>query len=117
MNKKVDEIKQLQLATGADILCLTETWHEDFDAVSIKRLRSEGLQVLERARPMPADDSADDIDFTNHGIVAPTNVRLAKLRTGFDPSTFEHLCARINSCGVSSIALVIYRPGSKHVTQ
>ena len=35
----------------------------------------------------------------------------------FDPSTFEHLCARINSCGVSCIALVIYRPGSEHVTQ
>ena len=86
----------------------------------IKRLRSEGLQVLERARPIPADDSADAIDFMNHGgiaivapaIVAPTNVRLAKLRPEFDPSTFEHLCARI-----SCIALDIYGPDSEHVTQ
>ena len=76
--------------------------------------------MLERARPMPADDGVDDIDFTNHGgiaIVAPNTVQLTQLNTGFDPYTFEHLCARNNSCGASCIVLVIYQSGSEHVTQ
>ena len=106
--------------TGTDILCLAETWHEVYDAVSIKRLRSEDFQVLKRTRPIPPDDSLDDIGFMNHGgiaIIVPTNIRLAKLQTGFDPSTFEQLCVRINSCVINCTALVIYRPGSEHVTQ
>ena len=76
--------------------------------------------MLTRARPIPPDDSLDDIGYTNHegiAIITPTNIRLAKIQTGFNPSTFEHLCIRINSCGVNCIALVIYRPGSEHVTQ
>ena len=120
LNKKAEAIKQLLSDTGTDILCLTETWYEDYDAVSLKRLRSKGFQVLKRARPIPPDDSLDDICYTNHGgiaIIRPTNIRLAKLQTGFDLSTFEHLCVRINSCGINCIALVIYRPGSEHVTQ
>ena len=66
LNKKVEEVRRLRVDTGTDILCFTETWHEDYDAVPIKPLRSEGLQVLERARPVPADDGSDGIDFTNH---------------------------------------------------
>ena len=83
--------------------CLTETWHQEYDTVSIKRLRSEGFQVLERAQPIPPDDSLDGIGYTNHGgiaIIAATNIRLAKLQIGFEPSTFEHLRVRINSRGI-----------------
>ena len=72
--------------------------------------------MLECARPILPDDSLDDIGYTNHGviaIIAPTN----KMQTGFDQSTFEHLCVRINSCSVNCIAHVIYRPGSEHVNQ
>ena len=120
LNTKADEIKQLLSETGTYILCLTETWHEDYDAVSIKRLRSDCFQVLECAQPIPPDDSLDDIGYTNHGgiaIITPTIIRLAKLQTRFEPSTFEHLCVRIHSCGINCIAIVIYRPGSEHVTQ
>ena len=39
------------------------------------------------------------------------------MQTGFEPYTFGHLCVRINSCGINCIALLIYRPGSQHVTQ
>ena len=76
--------------------------------------------MLERARPMSPDDSLDNNGYTNHGgiaIIAPTNIRLTKMQTEFDSSTFEHLCVSINSCGVNCIALVINRPGSEHVTQ
>ena len=48
-----------------DVMLLSETWH-DSDSVSIRRLRAEGLQVLERARPRarPASLRVD------HGVVA-----------------------------------------------
>ena len=34
---------------GVEVLCLTESWHEDSDTAPVRRLRAEGLQVLERA--------------------------------------------------------------------
>ena len=76
-------VKGVRLESGLDIvICLTETWHEHYDAVPIfKHLRSEGLQVLERARPIPATAETDTLNFTDHGLVAivyPTNIRLEK---------------------------------------
>jgi len=49
---KVDSVKDLLTDNGVGILCLTETWHEDSDDVSLNRLRTSGFQVLERARPL-----------------------------------------------------------------
>ena len=46
VKKKVDAVKELMGDTRTDILCLTETWPEDSDAVCIKHVH----QVLERAR-------------------------------------------------------------------
>src|SRR6218665_1964866 len=45
---KVDIIRQCWLDSGLDVLGLTETWHEDADDVSLRRLH---LQLLERACP------------------------------------------------------------------
>ena len=47
-----------------DVLCLCETWHDE-DSVSIRRLRAEGLPVLERARPRPVSELSTLP--TNHG--------------------------------------------------
>ena len=43
VNKKMDMVKQLMVDTDTDILCLTDTWHEDADAVCIKQFRQDGL--------------------------------------------------------------------------
>jgi len=106
--------------SGVDVLCLTETWHEDVNDMPIRRLRSRGFQVLERARHAPATaTAANTLHYTNHGgvaVVAPTSVRVAKLQPRFDPQTFELLCARITSCGSTCIVAVVYRPGSDDKT-
>jgi len=103
-----------------DILCLTETWHEDISDVPIRRLRANGFQVIERARPRKSSTVSESVNFTNHGgiaIVASTRVKVTKLSPNFEPSTFELLCARISSCGASCIAAALYRPGSENVNE
>ena len=52
MNHKVDAVRQLCSDTETHVLCLTETWHEDSDAISIQKLRADDLQVLGRSRPI-----------------------------------------------------------------
>jgi len=50
-----------------DVMCLTETWHEDSEALPIKRLRSHGLQVRDRflnhTRALPAGISSTMEDW------------------------------------------------------
>ena len=117
LRNKVDAIRDLLLVQRRpiDIICLTETWHEDTDDLPIRRLRANGFQVLERARPVVATAATNTISYTNHGgvaIVAPTRVKITKQSPKFEPQTFELLCARISSCGASCIVAVVYRPGS-----
>src|SRR5664279_2635196 len=44
---RADAVRQLRVDNAIDVLFLTETWHETADDVSLRRLRTEGLQVLE----------------------------------------------------------------------
>jgi len=60
---KVDVVSQCWRDHGLDVLGLTETWHEDADDVSLRRLRSTGLQMLERARPVRPGAKTDDIFY------------------------------------------------------
>src|SRR6218665_1489111 len=46
---KVDVVSQCWRDHLLDVLGLTDTWHEVADDVSLRRLRSTGLQMLERA--------------------------------------------------------------------
>ena len=76
-----------------DVLCLCETWHDE-DSVSIRRLRAEGLQVLERARPRSLSELSTL--STNHGggvaIAASRGVRLtAAINTGNRKCSFQHV--------------------------
>jgi exonuclease III len=100
-----------------DVLCLCETWHEP-QSVSIKRLRAEGFQLLERPRPPAFDARVDSLDYVNHGgvaIVASPGVLLARLDLG-EPLTFEYVCARITMHGSARVVLLVYRPGSAPAT-
>jgi len=78
------------------VLCLCESWHDE-DSVSIRRLRAEGLQVLERARPRSVSELSTL--STNHGggvaIAASRSVRLTAINTGNRKRSFEHVCARV----------------------
>ena len=121
LRNKVDATRDLLLdqRRPIDIICLTETWHEDTDDAPIRRLCADGFQVLERARPVAATAATNTINYTNHGgvaIVAPTRVKISKLSPKFEPQTFELLCARISSCGASCLVAVVYRPGSDSLT-
>jgi len=116
---KVDVVSQCWRDHGLDVLGLTETWHEDADDVALRRLRSTGLQMLERARPVRPGARTDDVFYQNHGgvaMVASSAVRLSKISAPFEPMTFEHLIARVTVAGSSFIFVVIYRPGSAAVT-
>jgi len=53
---KVDVVSQCWRNHGLYVLCLTEIWHEDADDVALRRLRSTGLQMLERTRPVRLGD-------------------------------------------------------------
>jgi len=61
-NNKIDEIMDIRRDHALDVMLLSETWH-DGNSVSIRRLRAEGLQVLERARPRARPASL----HVNHG--------------------------------------------------
>src|SRR6218665_1734137 len=48
--RKLEALKQLASDLDIPVLCLTETCPDD-DSVDLRRLRAQGYQVLERARP------------------------------------------------------------------
>jgi len=96
-----------------DVMLLSETWH-DGDSVCIRRLRAEGLQVLERARPRTRSASLR----VNHGGVAIAaavpGVRMSAvtLNGGQHVYSSEHPCARLVVRGSACTVLLVYRPGS-----
>lgn len=108
-NDKIDDILSTRRERNIDVLLLCETWH-DQDSVFIRRLRTDGMRVIERARPRTANSLS-----TNHGgvvIAASNGVHLQPVNVGGPRSTFEFACGRVTSCGVSRVILLIYRPGS-----
>ena len=106
--------------TGIEALCPTRTWHEDSDNASVRRQLAEGLQALERARPVLPTASTDSVAYTNHGgieIVAPSSVRLSKMSAAFEPTTtFEHVCMRVTSAGAACILGLLSRFDSEKVS-
>ena len=102
-----------------DVIALTETWHEDSDCVTIKRLRSFNLNVVEAAGPHQNGFRIDGVDFVNHGgvvIISKAGIAIAKVNSAPKRKTFEHLCCRVISQGASSVLVNIYRPGSEQLT-
>ena len=92
--ERADAVRQLRTEKAINVLFLTETWHETADDVSLRRLRNEGLQILECARPIP-DCKKDDPHFINHGgiaIIGPNNIKISKLPFAA-ATTFKCACA------------------------
>jgi len=109
-NNKIDDIIDMKKEQGLDVMLLTETWH-DTDSVSIRRLRAEGLQVIERSRPR---SSATGVNHGGVAIAVSPGVRLSTSDAVNKRSvhTFEYLCVRVVSRDTSCTVLLIYRPGS-----
>ena len=94
-----------------DVLLLCETWY-DADSVSIRRLRTSGFAVVERARPRPRHLEASS--GVNHGgvaVVAAPGVRLSSVDIGVQPTTFECVAARVTSGPSTCVVVVLYRTG------
>ena len=51
MRTKIDEVDNIMRDRQLHVLAVTETWHEDAECITIKRLRCLGFNVIEAARP------------------------------------------------------------------
>jgi len=101
LHNKLDDVLEVRRDYDIDVLFLSETWH-DPDSVCVRRLRADGCQVVDVARPRAANDS--ESVATNHGgIVAATftGARLTQLDVGATPTSFEYTCVRVSSNTVS----------------
>jgi len=93
LHNKLDDVLEVRRDYDIDVLFLVETWH-DPDSVCVRRLRADGCQVVDVARPRAASDS--ESVATNHGgIVAATftGARLVQLDIGATPTSFEYVCS------------------------
>ena len=103
ITNKVEDVKQLFDDHGLHILALTETWHESYDAFTIKRLHS---MVIEEARS--ANKPHDCDRWINHGgvaVIARHGYRLTKFGIGETYKTFEWIGCRV-SLGDMSFTLL-----------
>ena len=113
---KFDDIIELCRDRRIDLLCLTESWHDDDSAV-LGRLRSAGFNVIHRPRPRTA--GTEDMSV-NHGgivVVAATYIVLSPIVIVDQPTTFEVVCVRAVVGSFSALVIVVYRPGSMAVQQ
>ena len=62
LNNKVDAVRDLFNSRKIYVICLSETWHENSDEVPVRRLRTHGFQILERARPVSAQAATSNGD-------------------------------------------------------
>jgi len=109
VTNKLDDLLEVRRDLSLGVMFLVETWH-DADSVAFRRLRSDGLQVVDRLRTRSVADTLS----TNHGgvaAVAVSGVQLTAVDLGVQPDTFEMLCVRVVSGLLSCIAVVVYRTG------
>jgi len=101
LHNKVDDVLELLRdrpdsdRRHVDVICLTETWH-DPDSVCIRRFRSLGYRVVERAspRPLEAVDSLVDVNHGGVAVIANPRDRLSTVNIDVRPTTFEFVVAR-----------------------
>ena len=119
VNNKIDGVRDVISDNHLQILTLTETWHENSNCITIKRLRSLGLNVTEAVRPIPPEEDCENINFVNHGglaVVYKPGVIIAKINLKLKVDTFDYLCYHVTLEGASTNIVAIYRPGSQSAT-
>ena len=101
------------------VLALIETWYKDSDCAIIKRIKSLGYNLIEETRTIPPMTKHDNIQFVNHGgiaIISKPGTKVAKVKLKVKVDTFEHLCGNVTFDDISSLLVIIYRPGSQLIT-
>ena len=64
VNNKIDDVHEVMLNHHLSALVLTETWHEDSECVTVKKIRSLGYNLIEAARPIkPATKQTRQYSF------------------------------------------------------
>ena len=89
-NKKLDDVVEIIKSRGLHVLALQETWHEDSECVSIKKLHSFGLDVLETARLIPMAFSATK-NSVHYTIVSTPGIIVTKIDGKLKLTTFKVL--------------------------
>ena len=101
-----------------DMLLITETWPENTESVSLKRVTPNGYKCIDAARPLASERVHKD-ELRNYGgiaLVYRDNVTVTKYALSAEPATFEHLCVDVTTEHDSLLLLCVYRPGSQAVT-
>lgn len=94
------------------IVGLSETWHDSHDCPDLIACAPSGYSYMDCPRPR-TDSSAVNLS-SNHGGVALLYSRRLHARRVLLPvyKSFEYVSASLQCSGFSSLALVVYRPGS-----
>ena len=96
-----------------DVFLLTETWHTTSQDTALRRCVPSGYVCLDVPRPTTS------IDKQNYGGVAAiiSDTRdYRRVSMPFEPKTFEMVAFTVGSLDATVAVLLIYRPGSKHVS-
>lgn len=99
-----------------DVFAVVESWHDSFETPSVIAATPPGYRAIERARPR-SDKAETRLDHNFGGICAFTRRNLKVKLVDFPPyQTFELLPLYILSPVITSLLLIVYRPGSKPPT-
>lgn len=92
---------------------LCETWHDGPDTPALVACAPPGYVYAERPRPM-SDSQVCSIS-TNHGGVCLLyrNCFHARIVDLNNYQSFEHIAVFLHGCGVKTLFVVVYRPGSR----
>ena len=95
------------------LAAITETWHNASDDPNLIACTSIDYCCIDRARPRQVDQIG-----SNHGGVCLFHHRSFRVRPLPLPNydRFEYISNYIQGHGINLIVIVIYRPGSEHIT-
>jgi hypothetical protein len=110
VTQKSTAISETVIDRQLDVLALTETWHHASDDLPLRRCAPPGYAIVDASR-----QSTD----RGGGVSLLFSKRFSAKRLTFvvQPTTFEVLGCMLRSESVSAVYIVIYRPGSKAVTE
>ena len=97
------------------LAAMVKTWHDDASSPQLIACAPPGFRYVELARPRNDNLSTS----TNHGGVCLLYEPSLHARTIQLPvfSTFEAVAVFVHRAGFNAVVVVIYRPGSRSVTQ
>lgn len=116
LGNKTASINDCIVANNLDVFAVVESWHDSFETPSVIAATPADYRVFERARPRSG--KAETTMKHNFGGICVFIRRNLKVKLVDFPlyRTFELLSLYILSPTVTSLLLVVYRPGSESPT-